>query len=112
VVTDDEILLTLQKMIDRAEDPKIQKHFVNYSKSLLMSFDDLGKDVAIIFENGKGTVEMRTIEEPNMTIKTDSKTIIDILAGNLSAMRAFMSGKIKAEGPAKDLMKLQRLLKT
>ncbi|MDH4212951.1 MAG: SCP2 sterol-binding domain-containing protein [Candidatus Odinarchaeota archaeon] len=112
MVTDDEILLTLQKMIDRAEDPKIQKHFVNYSKSLLMSFDDLGKDVAIIFENGKGTVEMRTIEEPNMTIKTDSKTIIDILAGNLSAMRAFMSGKIKAEGPAKDLMKLQRLLKT
>jgi len=98
-------------MIDRAKDPKTQKHFVNYTKSLLMSFDDLGKDIAIIFENGKATVEMRTIENPNMTIKTDSKTIIDIIAGNLSAMRAFMSGKIKADGPAKDLMKLQRLLK-
>jgi len=112
VVADDEILLAIQKMINRAEDPKIQKHFVNYSKSLLMSFDDLGKDIAIIFENGKGTVEMRTIEDPNMTIKTDSKTIIDILDGKLSAMRAFMNGKIKADGPARDLMKLQRLLKS
>ncbi|MFW9909943.1 MAG: SCP2 sterol-binding domain-containing protein [Candidatus Thorarchaeota archaeon] len=111
MVTDDEILATIQKMISRAEEPKLQKHFANFSKSLLMSFDDLGKDIAVVFDNGKGTVSMSTLEDPTMTIKTDSKTIIDILEGNLSAMRAFMSGKIKADGPAKDLMKLQRLLK-
>jgi putative sterol carrier protein len=111
VVTDDEILLAIQKMISRAEDPRMQKHFANYNKSLLMSFDDIGKDIAIIFENGKGTVEMGKIESPNMTIKTDSKTIIDIIDGNLSAMRAVLSGKIKTEGSAKDLMKLQHLLK-
>jgi putative sterol carrier protein len=111
VVTDDAILVAVQKMISRAEDPKMQKYFVNYSKSLLMSFDDIGKDIAIIFENGKGTVEMGTIEGPTMTIKTDSKTIIDIINGNLSAMRAVLSGKIKADGPARDLMKLQHLLK-
>jgi putative sterol carrier protein len=111
VVTDDEILLAIQKMINRAEDPKMQKHFVNYNKSLLMSFDDIGKDIAIIFENGKGTAEMRKIENPSMTIITDSKTILDILDGNLSAMRAVLSGKIKADGPARDLMKLQHLLK-
>jgi putative sterol carrier protein len=46
-----------------------------------------------------------------MTIKTDSKTIIDIIDGDLSAMRAVLSGKIKTEGSAKDLMKLQHLLK-
>lgn len=111
MVTDDEILATIQKMISRAEEPKLQKHFVNFSKSLLMSFDDLGRDIAIVFENGKGTVSMSNLEDPTMTIKTDSKTIIDILDGSLSAMRAFMSGKIKADGPARDLMKLQRLLK-
>lgn len=111
MVTDEEILDTIQKMINRAEEPKLQKHFMNFNKSLLMSFNDIGKDIAIIFENGKGTVSMREIEDPTMTIKTDSKTIIDILDGSLSAMRAFMSGKIKADGPARDLMKLQRLLK-
>ncbi len=112
MVTDDEILSTIQKMISRAEEPKMQKHFVSFNKSLLMLFDDLEKNIAIIFENGKGTVELGTIEEPNMTIKTDSRTIIDIIEGNLSAMRAFMSGKIKADGAAKDLIKLQRLLKS
>jgi putative sterol carrier protein len=98
-------------MISRTEDPKMQKHFVNYSRSLLMSLDDIGKDIAIIFENGRGIVEMGKIENPTMTIKTDCKTIIDIINGNLSAMRAVLSGKIKADGPAKDLMKLQHLLK-
>jgi putative sterol carrier protein len=111
LVTQDELLTAIQNMIKRAEDPKMLKRFENFSRTLLMSFGDLGTDISVIFANGKGIVESKTIENPNMVIKTDSKTIIDILSGNLSAMRAFMSGKIKADGPAKDLMKLQHLLK-
>ncbi|TFG33014.1 SCP2 sterol-binding domain-containing protein [Candidatus Thorarchaeota archaeon] len=98
-------------MVKKAEEPKMQKRFANYSKTLLMSFEDLEINLSISFVDGKGTVERGGIPEPNMTVKTDSRTILDILSGNLSAMRAFMSGKIKADGPAKDLMKLQHLLK-
>lgn len=111
MVTQDELLTAIQKMIKRAEEPKMLKRFESFSKTLLMSFADLGTSICITFTNGKGIVESGTIENPNMVIKTDSKTIVEILSGNLSAMRAFMSGKIKADGPARDLMKLQHLLK-
>ena len=112
MTSEDEILEAIQNMVKKAEEPKMQKRFSNYSKTLLMSFEDLGFDLGVSFVDGKGTVEKGEITEPDMTIKTDSKTILDILSGNLSAMRAFMSGKIKADGPARDLMKLQHLLKS
>jgi putative sterol carrier protein len=111
MVTQEELLTAIRNMIAKAEDPKMQKRFVNFNRSLLMAFEDLGMDIAVVFVEGKGTVERGAIESPDMTIRTDSKTIIDILDGSLSAVRAFMSGKIKADGPARDLMKLQHLLK-
>ncbi len=112
MVTQDELLAAIQSMIGKAEVPKMQKHFANFNRSLLMTFEDLGMDISVVFVEGKGTVERGAIESPGMTIRTDSRTIIDILNGSLSAMRAFMSGKIKADGPARDLMKLQHLLKS
>jgi putative sterol carrier protein len=112
LTSEDEILEAIQKMVKKAEEPKMEKRFSNYSKTLLMSFEDIGIDLTVLFVDGKGTVEKGRISDPNMTVKTDSKTILDILSGNLSAMRAFMSGKIKADGPARDLMKLQHLLKS
>jgi len=112
LTSDEEIIEAILKMVKKAEEPKMQKRFSNYSKTLLMSFEDLGIDLTVSFADGIGTVEMGGISEPNMTVKTDSRTILDILNGNLSAMRAFMSGKIKADGSARDLMKLQHLLKS
>ena len=112
MVTQEELLTSIQNMIDKAGDPKMQKRFVNFNRRLLMKFEDMGMDISVVFVEGKGTVERGAIESPDMTIKTDSKTITDILNGSLSAMRAFMSGKIKADGPARDLMKLQHLLKS
>ena len=110
-MSEEELLATVRKMIKRAEEPKLAKKFAGYSKSLLMSFQDSGLDIIVLFEDGIGAVEKGTIENPTMRVTTDSKTILDILNGSLSAMRAFMSGKIKAKGPTRDLMKLQHLLK-
>ena len=111
MTSEDEILEAILNMVKKAEEPKMQKRFANYNKTLLMSFEDLGINLIVSFVDGKGSVKKGEIPEPNMTIRTDSRTILDILGGNLSAMRAFMSGKIKADGPARDLMKLQHLLK-
>jgi len=111
MASEQELLVAIQEMIQRIEEPKMAKKFANYSKSLLMKFQDIGLDIAIKFNDGKGIATKGTITNPTMKVTTDSKTLIDILSGNLSAMRAFMSGKIKAEGPTGDLMKLQHLLK-
>lgn len=110
-MSEEELLVAIRKMIKRTEEPKMIKKFEGYSKSLLMTFQDIGLEVAVRFENGIGTAELGTIKDPAMRVTTDSRTILDILRGEISAMRAFMSGKIKADGPARDLMKLQHLLK-
>ena len=111
MTTEKEILEAILKMVKKIEEPKMQKRFSKYTKTLVMSFEDLSFDLTLSFVDGKGTVEKGTLADPNMSVRTDSRTILDILGGNLSAMRAFMTGKIKADGPARDLMKLQHLLK-
>ena len=111
MTTEEEILEAILKMVKKIEEPKMQKRFSKYTKTLVMSFEDLSFDLTLSFVDGKGTVEKGTLTDPNMSVRTDSRTILDILGGNLSAMRAFMTGKIKADGPARDLMKLQHLLK-
>jgi putative sterol carrier protein len=98
-------------MVKKAEDPKQQARFKRYTRTLLMRFSDLGIEFAIDFNDGKASVTEGGLEKPDMTVTSDSQTIIGILNGELSAMRAFMSGRIKADGAARDLMKLQHLLK-
>ncbi len=101
----------IESMVKKAEDPRQQARFKDYTRTLLMRFDDLNTEFVVRFDNGKPTVRQEGIENPDMTVTTDSQTVIGILQGDVSPMRAFMSGKIRADGPARDLMKLQHLLK-
>lgn len=107
----DEILAAIENMVRKAEDPKQQARFKGYSRTLLMRFSDLDVDFVVRFDDGRPSMQQGSTETPDMTVTTDSQTLIGILRGDLSAMRAFMSGKIKADGAARDLMKLQHLLK-
>ncbi|MFW9849317.1 MAG: SCP2 sterol-binding domain-containing protein [Candidatus Thorarchaeota archaeon] len=108
----DEIMHAVQKMVAKIEDPSLEKRFRNYDRIMLMTYKDIGLDITIEFKEGKATVSEGAHESPDMTIITDTATILGILDGSKSAMRSFMGGKIKADGPARDLMKLQSLLKS
>lgn len=109
--TNDEIIEAIQKMVIKIEEPKNQKRFQNFNKIMVMTFKDIDLDVILTFKDGKATVSDGTHDSPDMKIITDTTTILGILDGSQSAMRSFMGGKIKADGPARDLMKLQHLLK-
>ena len=107
----EDIIRALQNMVDRIGEPKLQKRFENFDRVLVMSFKDEEFDVKIRFENGNATVEEGMPENPDMTVTTDSVTILQVLDGSLSAMRAFMGGQIVAKGSTRDLLKLQHQLK-
>ncbi len=98
-------------MVNKIEDPKNQKRFQNYNRTMLMTYKDIDLDILLVFKDGMATVTEGTHDTPDMKIVTDTKTILGILDGSVSAMRSFMGGRIKADGPARDLMKLQQLLK-
>ncbi|MFW9908542.1 MAG: SCP2 sterol-binding domain-containing protein [Candidatus Thorarchaeota archaeon] len=102
----------IQRMVSRVEEPKMQKRFQDFEKTMLMTYQDLSLDLTIEFSGGKATVREGAPEKADMKIVTDSKTILGILDGSLSAVRSFMGGKLKADGSPRDLMKLQSLMKS
>jgi putative sterol carrier protein len=112
MVSSQEVIAAVQQMVDKIKEPKLEKRFADFNRTMLMLYTDLGLEVTIRFENGVASVIEGTTESPDMKVTTDSRTILGILNGSTSAMRAFMSGKIKADGSARDLMKLQHLLKS
>jgi len=111
VATKEEVLQAMHKMASKTEDPKTRKHFEGFDKTLLMSFEDIGLNVSMVFQNGQASVMEGSTENPDLIVTTDSETILGILNGTVSATRAAMGGRIKTKGPVRDLMKLQRLMK-
>ncbi len=58
--------------------------------------------------DGKCTVEEgETAENPTLKITMDAQDYVDMMAGRLDGMQAFMTGKIKVEG---DIMLASRLM--
>ena len=111
MATKEDVIDAMRKMVARIANPKMEKHFREFNRLMHMTYSDLSLDISILFEAGEAKVTEGVPEDPDMTVVTDSTTILGILAGSVSAMRAFMGGKIKAEGSTRDLLKLQRLLK-
>lgn len=57
--------------------------------------------------DGTCTVEEGVAENPTLTIAMDANDYVDMMAGRLDGMQAFMTGKIKVEG---DIMLASRLM--
>nr|KXH70954.1 MAG: hypothetical protein AM325_10555 [Candidatus Thorarchaeota archaeon SMTZ1-45] len=103
---------SLKKMVGKIELPKNKKRFANYNKTLQFEFtDDEDAECHIVFHEGTASIIDGLSENAELLITTSTETIMAIIDGTLSPTRAFMAGKIKAQGPMNDLMKLQALMK-
>ncbi len=60
--------------------------------------------------NGKAESGEGRVENPNMTLKAAASDWAAVVNGELNAMQAFMSGKLKIQGDMGLAMKLQSLL--
>jgi putative sterol carrier protein len=103
---------SLEKMVGKLENPKNQKRFANYNKTLQFEFTDNEDAIChIVFNEGTAKIIDGVDENAELKITTTTETIMAVIDGTLSPTRAFMAGKIKAKGPPNDLMKLQALMK-
>ena len=69
-----------------------------------------GGSYYLAFTDGAGVIAGGTAENPNITITMAASDFKSLVAGNLNAMSAFMSGKLKIKGDMMLAMKLQSLL--
>ncbi len=63
-------------------------------------------DWGIRISDGTCTVDKGPIADPTLTLTMDSQDYIDMIAGRLNGMSAFMSGKLQLDG---DIMLATRL---
>ena len=63
-----------------------------------------------VIEDGNLAVEKGAADNPSATIRMDADDFQKMSSGELNAMMAFMSGKIKVEGDLNSVMKFQSLV--
>ncbi|MFX1503200.1 MAG: SCP2 sterol-binding domain-containing protein [Promethearchaeota archaeon] len=97
-------------MVSKLDDPDMAERFEGFEKTLQFEFNDT-ENYHLIFKDMKCEIKDGNIDDPDITIITDSQVIIDIMDGELSPTKAFMGGKLKAKGPMNDMLKLQMLMK-
>jgi len=109
-MVDEELVEGIKKMVSKLDDPAYQERFADFNKTLQFNFTDTN-NYYLVFKDAKCEIKEGEIEDPDITITTQSEVIIDIMDGELSPTKAFMGGKLKAKGPMKDMLKMQMLMK-
>lgn len=109
-MTKEKILAQLKSIGDRFADPKIQRRFQDYNKSIQFIFPDIDAKMYMKI----GDAQLKEIGEGE--IETELKVIMDtavffgIMNKTESPMAAYSAGKLKTMGEVPDLLKLQKLL--
>lgn len=109
-MSQDKIAAQLQSLSSRFDDPKIQRRFKDYNKTVQFIFPDIDTKMfmrigdAEIIEVGEGETEAE------LQVTMDSTVFFGIIDKTESPMAAYSSGRLKTKGEVPDLLKLQKLL--
>ena len=106
----EKILAMLETLGEKFEDPKIQRRFKEYNKTLQFVFPDIDTKMfmrigdAELLEVAEGEIDAE------LQVTMDSPVFFAIIEKTESPMAAYSAGKLKTKGEVPDLLKLQKLL--
>ncbi|MBY8997361.1 MAG: SCP2 sterol-binding domain-containing protein [Candidatus Thorarchaeota archaeon] len=106
----DKILGMLQTLGERFEDPKIQRRFKEYNKTLLFIFPDIDAKMYMKIGDAKLLEVAEGDTEAELQVTMDTTVFFAIIEKTESPMAAYSAGKLKTKGEVPDLLKLQKLL--
>lgn len=109
MATTEEIKSIFPEMVDRLIPEKADG--VNVTIQFDLSGDNGGM-FWVKIENGAAASGEGEIDSPAMTLKADADDWYAVSTGQLNAMQAFMSGKIKIQGDMSIAMKMQTMFAT
>lgn len=95
----------------KLESPALQPSFHDFTKTMQFNFPDLNTSFLFRIENGvlKEFTES-SVEKPDISVTSNSDTLLAIMNKKMGAMSAYTTGKLKVRGSMKDLLKLQKLM--
>ena len=109
-MTKDKILNLLQTLGEKFEDPKIQRRFKEYNKTLQFIFPDLDAKMFMKIGDAKLLDVAEGETDAELQVTMDSSVFFAIIEKTESPMAAYSAGKLKTKGEVPDLLKLQKLL--
>ncbi len=109
-MTKDKILGMLQTLGAKFEDPKIQRRFKEYNKTLQFVFPDLDAKMFMKIGDAKLIEVAEGETDAELQVTMDSTVFLAIIEKTESPMAAYSAGKLKTKGEVPDLLKLQKLL--
>ncbi|MFX1579786.1 MAG: SCP2 sterol-binding domain-containing protein [Promethearchaeota archaeon] len=106
----EKILAMLETLGEKFENPKIQRRFKEYNKTLQFIFPDI--DTKMFMRIGDAElIEVAEGEaDAELQVTMDSPVFFAIIEKTESPMAAYSAGKLKTKGEVPDLLKLQKLL--
>ena len=109
-MTKDKILGMLQTLGERFKDPKIQRRFKEYNKTLLFIFPDIDAKMYMKIGDAELLEVAEGDPEAELQVTMDTTVFFAIIEKTESPMAAYSAGKLKTKGEVPDLLKLQKLL--
>ncbi|MHA1950533.1 MAG: SCP2 sterol-binding domain-containing protein [Candidatus Thorarchaeota archaeon] len=106
----EKILATLQTLGEKFQDPKLQRRFKEYNKTLLFIFPDIDTKMFMKIGDAELIEVAEGDTEAELQVTMDTSVFFAILEKTESPMAAYSAGKLKTKGEVPDLLKLQKLL--
>ncbi len=105
-----EWLKKAKKRVD--EDEKFRNELKEFDGVFQLEITD-GDSYHVPIKNGEvGELAKGKVDDPRLTITSDSETLKALMSGELGAMKAFALRKIKLKGSFEDILRLRKFLKT
>ncbi|UCH04076.1 MAG: SCP2 sterol-binding domain-containing protein [Candidatus Thorarchaeota archaeon] len=109
-MTNEEIKAQLRELGKRFEDPKIQRRFKEFNKTLQFVFPDIDMQIYMRIGDAELLEVTEGTTDAEMTVTMDSTVFFRIMDKSESPMAAYQAGKLKTKGEVPDLLKLQKLM--
>ncbi len=105
-----EWLKKVKKKID--EDEKVKKDFEEFDGIFQLEITD-GESYHIAIKNSVvGELVQGKVDDPRLTVTSDTETMKALMRGEMGAMKAFALRKIKVKGSFEDIIRLRKFMKT
>ncbi len=102
--------ISIQSIMDRLCGAFVPERAEGIDQTIQFQLNgDQGGDWVITIQNQTCKVEPGTIPNPTLRFTADAQDALDILAGKMDPMRAFMQGKLRLEGDMGLAMKMTKL---
>ena len=105
----------LEEMVNKFKtkienDEELREKVKDYNRTIVVDFKE-GDSYNTEFKGGEvGDFKEGTIEDADITITTDPKTLHNLLEGNMGAMEAYAKKKIKIDASLTDMLKIKDML--